>query len=85
MVHLAGFAGFQHQPDPGPGARADQVVVQSRDGQQRRNRGVAGVHAGVGQDQGRAALRNRGVRGAVQRVQRGCQAGLATPRVEQDG
>ena len=82
VVHLAGLAGFQHQPDPGPGARADQVVMQPGDGQQRRNRGPAGVHARVRQDQDRGAVRNRGVRGAVQRVQRVRQAGLAPRRVE---
>ena len=46
---------------------------------------MAGVHARVRQDQDRGAVRNRGVRGAVQRVQGVGQAGFAPPRVEQDG
>ena len=40
VVHLAGVAGFRHQPGEGAGSDGQQMVVNGRHGQQRRNGGV---------------------------------------------
>ena len=38
MMHFARFARFEHQPDPGARAFADQMMMQPGHRQQRRNR-----------------------------------------------
>src|SRR5438270_468261 len=50
MVHLAGFAGFKHQPDRGAQPLPDQVMMHGRAGKQRRNRDPFGAGAAVRQD-----------------------------------
>ena len=50
MMHLARLAGFDHQPDRRAQALADQVMVNGRAGEQRRNRDALGAGAAVGQD-----------------------------------
>ena len=49
VVHLAGVAGLDDQPDPGAGALAHQVVVHRAGEQQRRDRRVVAVDAAAGQ------------------------------------
>ena len=49
-MHLARFAGFEHEADARARAFADQVVMQAGDGQQRRDGGVVLVHAAIGED-----------------------------------
>jgi hypothetical protein len=50
VMDLARLAALQDEADPGARALADQVVVNTRDGQERRDRGVVAVDAAVGQD-----------------------------------
>ena len=47
VVDLAGLAGLDDQPDFGPQALADQVVVYGRRRQKRRDRHLVGVHGAV--------------------------------------
>ena len=49
VVHLAGVAGLDDQPDPGAGALPHQVVVHGAGEQQRRDRRVVAVHPAAGQ------------------------------------
>ena len=44
MMNLARFAGFEHQPHPGAAAGTDQMVVQARHRQQRRNGRARPIH-----------------------------------------
>ena len=46
-MDLARRAGFEHQPDAGARAFADEVVMQAGDGEQRRDRSPFLVHAAV--------------------------------------
>ena len=50
MVHLAGLAGLDHEAAPRAQPLADEVVVHRGDRQERRDRGVVGVHRAVGED-----------------------------------
>ena len=60
VVHLAGVAGLDDEPDLGAGAVADQVVVHGRDAQQRRDRRHRLVGLAVGQhDDARAVADGR--------------------------
>ncbi len=59
MVHLAGVARLDHEPDLGPGAVAHQVVVHGRDAQQRRDRRHRLVGLTVGQHNDACAVPDR--------------------------
>ena len=50
VVHLAGVAALDEEPGPRPLPLADEVMVQPRTRQQRRDRGHIGAHAPVGED-----------------------------------
>ena len=84
-MHLARLAGFEHQPDAPPRALADQVVMQPRRRQQRRNRRVFAVHALVGENQHRGAVGDGLIRRLAQYLQRRFQPGLAVRCLEDDG
>jgi hypothetical protein len=51
VVHLAGLAGLDDQAALGAHAAADEVVVDARGRQQRRDGGVVAVDAAVAEDQ----------------------------------
>ena len=55
-MNLLDLAGLNHHPDFGPQAFANQVVMDRRGHQQRRDRHAVGVHATVRQDQDVVAL-----------------------------
>ena len=50
VVHLARLARLEHQAAAGARPLADEVVLHGRDRQQRRDGGVLGVVAAVGED-----------------------------------
>ena len=56
VMDLPRFAGLQHDARAGAGPLADEMVVQARDGQQRRDRRVVLVDAAVGQNDDVGAL-----------------------------
>ena len=56
MMHLARFAGFEHQADLRARAFADQMMMHARDGQQRRDRRPFLVDAAVGQNHNVASV-----------------------------
>ena len=64
VVDLARLAGLEDEPDQRAGAGPDQVVVDRRDRQQRRDGGFVGVVAAVREDDDVVALGDR-LRGAV--------------------
>ena len=70
MMHLARFAGFEHEADLGARALADQMMVQAGHGQQRRDGRVFRVHAAVGQNHDVGAV----VDGAGRRRRTSCRA-----------
>ena len=51
VVDLARFAGLQDQSDPGAGTLADEVVMQTADGQQGRDGRALGAEAAVGENE----------------------------------
>ena len=56
VVHLARLARLDDEAAPGAQALADEVVVNGRDGQERGDRGVVGVHRAVGEDEDLVAV-----------------------------
>jgi len=58
VMHFARLARLQHQRNPGAGGGADQVVMQTGNGQQRRDGGILLIHATVGKDQDGGACFN---------------------------
>jgi len=51
VVDFAGLAGFEHQAHFRAGPLADQVVVQTRDGQQSGNGDMFAVHTAIAEDE----------------------------------
>ena len=51
MMDLAGFAGFENQPDLRALAVGHEVVMQAGDGEERGDRGELLVEPAVGEDQ----------------------------------
>ncbi len=70
MVHLARFAGLDHQADRGPEAGADQVMVDAGGGEQRRDRDAVGSDPAVGEDDDVDAVVDRGRGGRAECFQR---------------
>ncbi len=58
MVHLAGLAGLDDEPDAGAGLLLDQVVMDGADEQQGRDRGQLGRGVPVGEDDHLGAVRD---------------------------
>ena len=77
VVHLARLARFDHQPDRGAQALADQVVMHRRAGEQRRDRDVLGAGAAIRQDDDVDALAHRRLGAHAERVERLLEAGGA--------
>ena len=77
MVHLAGLAGFDNEPDRGTQAFADQMMMDRRASEQRWDRNPIGAGAAVGQDDDVDALAYRGIGFAAQRADRLFHAGGA--------
>ena len=88
VMHLARLAGFDHEPDRGTQALADQMMMHGRAGEQRRDRNPVGAGAAVGDDDDVDAVAHRLVGLAAQsgdRVFHAGGAGLGRPgRVERD-
>ncbi len=84
MVHLARLARFEHQADPGARAGPDQVVMQARHGQQRRDRRVLGVHPAIREDQDVDAVLDGAVGLGVQRVHGLLESERALGRFEEN-
>ncbi len=78
VVHFAGVAGLDDQPDPGAGLLSDEVVVHRRDRQQRRDRRQLGRAVAVGEDQDVRAGLDGLARLPAKLVERGAQA-VAAP------
>ena len=51
VMHLARLAGFEHEADARAQAFADQIVMQARDREQRRDRRELAIHAAIAQDE----------------------------------
>src|SRR5262249_45810700 len=47
VMHLAGFARFQDQPDLSASSLSDQMMMDCRDSEQRRDRGVFFINSAV--------------------------------------
>ena len=77
MMDFAWFAGFQHQPDAGARAFPNEMMVQPRNGEQRRHRRVLMVNAAVRQDQDVHALLDGAAGLGEQLVHGFLEAGLA--------
>ena len=85
MMHLARFAGFEDQADAGAGARTDQMMVQTRHSQERRDRGFVRFDSAVGQNQNAHAVSDGFISGGKDFRQRVFEALCAIRNVEQDG
>ena len=59
MVDLARLARLEDEADAGPRALAEEVVLDGREGEERRDRGVRLVVAAVGEDQDVVPLGDR--------------------------
>ena len=57
-MHFARLAGLHHEPDRGAQALADQMMMDGRAGQQRRDRDAVGSGVAVGQDDDVDAVAN---------------------------
>ena len=77
VMHFARFAGFDHEPDRGAQALADEVVMHRRAGEQRRHRNVVRPGAAVRQDDDVDAFAHGGLGADAERVERLLQAGGA--------
>ena len=91
MMHLARFAGFDHQPDRGAQARADQVMMHGGAGEQRRDRNPVRARHAVGQDDDVDAFAHRafGARAEfvehllhARRAEAGMEGGVERARLE---
>ncbi len=81
MVHLAGLAGLDDEAAARAQALADEVVVDGRDGQQRRDGGVVRIDRAVGEDEDLVAVEDvllglaaEPVEGALHAPRRGREA-----------
>ena len=80
MVDFARFAGLDDEADRGAQALADQVMVDARRRQQRRNRHAVAAHRAVGQDDDVVARMDRHLGVGEQLVERRLHAGGALAR-----
>ena len=85
VMHLARFAGFQHQADAGAGAVADEMMMQAGDGQQRRDGRVVVVDAAVGENENVDAVRDGLVGRREERFHRLLQTFRAFRHLVEDG
>ncbi len=81
VMHLARFAGLDHEADRGAQALADQVMVHGRGREQRRDRNAVRAGAAVGQDDDVVAALHGGFGALAQRGERGasCRPRPARP------
>ena len=82
VMHLARFAGLDHEADRGSQSGADQMMMHGGAGEQRRDRDPVASRGAVAQDDDVDALADGGFGAAAEFVEHLLEAGRAEPGVE---